>query len=86
MPLSIKLCENVHGWTGVKRQTKCSRCKGCLEVKPEDAAIFQTLESGGPDGLKFSNDWTRAQRERPRWISGGAMTAGRGKNCARSRG
>jgi DNA-binding MarR family transcriptional regulator len=24
--------------------TKCSRCKGCVEVKPEDAAIFQTLE------------------------------------------
>lgn len=21
--------------------TKCSRCKGCAEVKPEDAAIFQ---------------------------------------------
>ena len=21
--------------------TKCSNCKGCIEVKPEDAAIFQ---------------------------------------------
>ncbi len=21
--------------------TKCSNCKGCVEVKPEDAAIFQ---------------------------------------------
>jgi len=25
--------------------TKCSRCKGCVEVKPEDAAIFQCLEA-----------------------------------------
>jgi len=25
-------------------ETKCSRCKGCVEVKPEDAAIFQYLE------------------------------------------
>ena len=25
-------------------ETKCTRCKGCLEMKPEDAAIFQTLE------------------------------------------
>jgi len=25
-------------------ETKCSRCKGCAEVKPEDAAIFQALE------------------------------------------
>jgi len=24
--------------------TKCSKCKGCVEVKPEDAAIFQWLE------------------------------------------
>ncbi|MBI9019895.1 MAG: MarR family transcriptional regulator [Verrucomicrobia bacterium] len=24
--------------------TKCSKCKGCVEVKPEDAAIFQALE------------------------------------------
>jgi DNA-binding MarR family transcriptional regulator len=22
-------------------ETKCSRCKGCIEMKPEDAAIFQ---------------------------------------------
>jgi len=21
--------------------TKCSKCKGCIEVKPEDAAIFK---------------------------------------------
>jgi len=26
--------------------TKCSRCKGCVEVKPEDAAIFQLAASG----------------------------------------
>lgn len=25
-------------------ETKCSKCKGCIEVKPEDAAIFQALE------------------------------------------
>jgi DNA-binding MarR family transcriptional regulator len=25
-------------------ETKCSRCKGCVEVKPEDAAIFQYVE------------------------------------------
>jgi DNA-binding MarR family transcriptional regulator len=25
-------------------ETKCSRCKGCAEVKPEDAAIFQWVE------------------------------------------
>ena len=25
--------------------TKCSNCKGCVEVKPEDAAIFQALEA-----------------------------------------
>lgn len=25
-------------------ETKCSRCKGCAEVKPEDAAIFQYVE------------------------------------------
>jgi len=25
-------------------ETKCSRCKGCVEVKPEDAAIFRYLE------------------------------------------
>ena len=25
-------------------ETKCSRCKGCAEVKPEDAAIFRYLE------------------------------------------
>jgi len=25
--------------------TKCSKCKGCVDVKPEDAAIFQCLES-----------------------------------------
>lgn len=24
--------------------TKCSNCKGCIEVKPEDALIFQCLE------------------------------------------
>lgn len=24
--------------------TKCSNCKGCVEVKSEDAAIFQCLE------------------------------------------
>lgn len=23
--------------------TKCSKCKGCIEVKPEDAAIFTAL-------------------------------------------
>jgi predicted transcriptional regulator len=23
--------------------TKCSTCKGCIEVKPEDAAIFKAL-------------------------------------------
>ena len=29
----------------IKRlETKCSRCKGCVEVKPEDAAIFRYLE------------------------------------------
>ncbi len=27
-------------------ETKCSRCKGCVEMKPEDAAIFQYLEIG----------------------------------------
>ncbi len=27
-------------------ETKCSRCKGCLEMKPEDAAIFRILEAG----------------------------------------
>jgi len=26
-------------------ETKCSRCKGCIEMKPEDAAIFKTLEN-----------------------------------------
>jgi DNA-binding MarR family transcriptional regulator len=26
-------------------ETKCSRCKGCIEMKPEDAAIFQALDS-----------------------------------------
>jgi len=25
-------------------ETKCSRCKGCAEVKPADAAIFQCLD------------------------------------------
>jgi len=24
--------------------TKCAKCKGCVDVKPEDAAIFQCLE------------------------------------------
>lgn len=24
-------------------ETKCSRCKGCAEVKPEDAAIFKAV-------------------------------------------
>ena len=24
--------------------TQCSKCKGCVDVKPEDAAIFQCLE------------------------------------------
>ena len=24
--------------------TKCSKCKGCVEVQPEDAAIFQAME------------------------------------------
>lgn len=24
--------------------TKCSNCKGCIEVKPEDAAIFRAVE------------------------------------------
>jgi len=24
--------------------TKCSKCKGCVDMKPEDAAIFQCLE------------------------------------------
>ena len=23
--------------------TQCSKCKGCVEVKPEDAAIFQLV-------------------------------------------
>jgi len=28
----------------VKRlDTKCSNCKGCIEVKPEDAAIFKVV-------------------------------------------
>ncbi|HNX53529.1 MAG TPA: FeoC-like transcriptional regulator [Pontiellaceae bacterium] len=25
-------------------ETKCSRCKGCAQVKPEDAAIFKYAE------------------------------------------
>jgi len=25
--------------------TKCAKCKGCVEVKPEDAAIFRTSEA-----------------------------------------
>jgi predicted transcriptional regulator len=24
-------------------ETKCSRCKGCVEVKPEDAAIYKAV-------------------------------------------
>ena len=24
--------------------TQCSNCKGCIEMKPEDVAIFQCLE------------------------------------------
>lgn len=24
-------------------ETRCSRCKGCVEVKPEDVAIFQSI-------------------------------------------
>jgi DNA-binding MarR family transcriptional regulator len=24
-------------------ENKCSRCKGCAEVKPEDAAVFQLV-------------------------------------------
>lgn len=24
-------------------ETRCSRCKGCAEVKPEDAAIFEYI-------------------------------------------
>ena len=29
----------------IKRlETKCSNCKGCIEVKREDALIFQCLE------------------------------------------
>lgn len=24
-------------------ETKCSRCKGCVEVKPEDAAVFKVV-------------------------------------------
>jgi DNA-binding MarR family transcriptional regulator len=27
-------------------ETKCSRCKGCIEIKREDIAIFQCLEPG----------------------------------------
>ena len=27
-------------------ETKCSHCKGCIEMKPEDAAIFQCMETG----------------------------------------
>ena len=27
-----------------RMDTKCSRCKGCAEVKPEDAAIFKWME------------------------------------------
>lgn len=30
----------------VRIETKCSRCKGCIEVKREDALIFQVLEKG----------------------------------------
>lgn len=26
-------------------ESKCSRCKGCVDVKPEDAAVFQYLEN-----------------------------------------
>lgn len=44
--------------------TKCSKCKGCVEVKPEDAAIFQTLESGKPQRLNISNDWNCCDRSR----------------------
>jgi len=25
-------------------ETQCSRCKGCLEMKPEEAAVFRWLE------------------------------------------
>ncbi|MFA7369504.1 MAG: FeoC-like transcriptional regulator [Kiritimatiellales bacterium] len=24
-------------------ETRCSRCKGCAQVKPEDAAVFQLV-------------------------------------------
>ena len=24
-------------------ETNCSRCKGCVEVKPEDAAVFKVV-------------------------------------------
>ncbi|MBC8206851.1 MAG: MarR family transcriptional regulator [Kiritimatiellaeota bacterium] len=27
--------------------TQCSKCKGCIDVTPEDAAIFQCLEKAG---------------------------------------
>lgn len=30
-------------------ETRCSRCKGCAQVKPEDAAVFQVLEKSSAE-------------------------------------
>ena len=33
--------------------TKCANCKGCIEVKPEDTAIFQALTA--PTKVRLEN-------------------------------
>jgi ferredoxin len=31
-------------------ETKCAKCKGCAEVKPEDAVFFEAVSSEKPGG------------------------------------
>jgi len=45
-PAMLGMLETLERKGRIQRlETKCSRCKGCAEVKPEDAAIFQLVSS-----------------------------------------
>ncbi len=43
-PAMLGMLETLERKGRIQRlDTQCSRCKGCLEVKPEDAAIFKAV-------------------------------------------
>lgn len=46
VPVMTGMLETLERKGRIERlETKCSRCKGCSQVKPEDAAVFRHVGS-----------------------------------------